>query len=398
MLAEVAAELGLTRITASDAVQNLAAQIDQAIGDGTWLAREAWDRLRSAGTKWGLTGELVDELIHQRLAENRHDFARRSVWTNATLIGAGTAVIAACLLLGGLFANSARCSAIPLQGATNFAPAQPRLAKPPVRPPGGTLIWRSKSRHAKAKLGGFADVYRSLAAASTDRRSTGYQRLLDQVLSSPEDSAPVSRRRPHCRRLLCPGARGASGRANSQWPHGPVARRRSAVASQRGSASPVAVDGRYRDKRSPAARHRHPAVLPWPKHSMRRLATRFIPVPRPPSSSGSCDERTILASYQQFTAAAARQPKEVAVLYPALAEAAADVLSEDDFSRAETSLLVAALPASGDRWTAYERPLVPISSPDPLPALRLLEALRRATQPGLVERLSELLLVRAAPR
>src|SRR5436190_6226166 len=94
VIAEVTAELGLTRISASDAIQSLAAQIDQAAGTGTWLAREAWDRLRSAGAKWGLDLEVVDELIDERLAANRSAYLRSSFWTRATLRTAVAAVIA----------------------------------------------------------------------------------------------------------------------------------------------------------------------------------------------------------------------------------------------------------------------------------------------------------------
>src|SRR5207247_9520072 len=70
VIAEVTAELGLTRISASVAIQSLAAQIDQAAGTSSWLAREAWHRLRSAGAKWGLELEVIDELIDERLAAN----------------------------------------------------------------------------------------------------------------------------------------------------------------------------------------------------------------------------------------------------------------------------------------------------------------------------------------
>src|SRR5205823_10983344 len=47
VMSEVTAELGLTLVTASDAIHSLTAQIDQAVGDSSWLAREGWDRLRS---------------------------------------------------------------------------------------------------------------------------------------------------------------------------------------------------------------------------------------------------------------------------------------------------------------------------------------------------------------
>ena len=64
--------------------------------------------------------------------------------------------------------------------------------------------------------------------------------------------------------------------------------------------------------------------------------------------------------------------------------------------RAETTFLITALPAAGDEWKVYERPLVRcIASPDPLPAMRLVDALRRADDPKLIAHLSQLLIARS---
>jgi hypothetical protein len=400
VLAEVAAELGLTRITASDAVQNLVAQIDQALGDGAWLAREAWDRLRSAGAKWGLSPEVVDELIRESLAKNRDDYARRSVWTNATLIGAGTAVLAVCLVLGGLILSR---SSSPVRGS---APASNELRSraTTTRKSAGPPAWWDVDlavdmAHAKAKLGGFVEAYRLVASAAAGERAAGYERLLEQVLASPEDSALLAaagRIVAGCYALE-PDEPAAARIRNALVAILPAVDRRLPVSGAQLRLSLWAADT------ASTALHRR-GIAPPRSAALAAalnaaLGGAIDPAAMPAESKRLVRERTILASFQQFTAAAARQPKEVAALYPALAEAAAEVLSEEEFARAETSLLVAALPAAGDRWTAYERPLArAISSPDPLPALRLLEALRRATQPCLVDRLSELLLVRAGAR
>jgi hypothetical protein len=53
----------------------------------------------------------------------------------------------------------------------------------------------------------------------------------------------------------------------------------------------------------------------------------------------------------------------------------------------------------GSQWKVYKRPLARcISSPEPLYSLRLLDALRRATDASLVDELSQLLVVRAGVR
>jgi hypothetical protein len=107
-------------------------------------------------------------------------------------------------------------------------------------------------------------------------------------------------------------------------------------------------------------------------------------------------QAAILAIYRQLAAAAPKQAAEVATIYPALHERAAVALDEVRLLEAETALLAAALPAAGEHWKSYERALARcVASPDPLVALRLVDVLRRASEPALVEYLSKLLLIRS---
>src|SRR5262245_29315869 len=184
VLGEVAVELGLTRITASDAIKSLAAQIDQAAGDSTWLAREAWDRLRSAGVKWGLDLEVIDELIDERLAANRCEYSRRSFATRATLYLAGGGVIVAGLVIAGLLlARSARDEAAPSPGTTaHFAPRQPS----PKTPAWWDVDLSVEMVHAKTAFAPRGGIYEMIASSSTSQRADGYERLLAEVAAAPQ--------------------------------------------------------------------------------------------------------------------------------------------------------------------------------------------------------------------
>src|SRR4029078_5980719 len=123
VIAEVTAELGLTRISATDAIQSLATQIDQAAGTSTWLAPESCDRLRSAGAKWGLELEVIDELIDERLAANRSAYLRNTTWTRATLNVTVGAVVTTGLIIAFLFlARSAREESVPITGSEPATP------------------------------------------------------------------------------------------------------------------------------------------------------------------------------------------------------------------------------------------------------------------------------------
>ena len=55
VLSEVAAELGLRRITGNEATAHFVEMVDSAVGDKTRPNRHAWDRLRPPPGKGGLT-------------------------------------------------------------------------------------------------------------------------------------------------------------------------------------------------------------------------------------------------------------------------------------------------------------------------------------------------------
>jgi hypothetical protein len=395
VLGEVAVELGLTRITSSDAIQSLTAQIDQTIGDSTWLAREGWDRLRSAGGKWGLELEVVDELIDERLAANRVTNASRNFWTQATLFGAAGAVITAGVIVAGLMLARS-------QNSTSSSPETHDAITTAPRVSSATPTWWDVDlsidiAQARGTLNGLAGAGDRMASKDASERAAGYEQLLDQVRAASAGSelpAVASRILAGCLALerdefsakrlqtalirLLPAIDAplpAGSFEMAFW----AADTAAAALDRRGGAS---------QRRASVASALSAALNGIPDSAMSRSERQR-----------QIRERTALAAYRQLTAAAAKQPGQVAALYPSLAARATTVVAEDELLRAETTLLVAALPAAGADWHIYERPLVRcIAAPDPLPSLRLIEALRRATDASLVEHLSELLIVRAGAR
>lgn len=398
VLGEVASELGVTRITASDALQNLSLQIDQAAGDAAWLAREAWDRLRTAGHKWGLELEVVDQLIEQRLAANRDDYLRNSFWTRATLYGAGGAVLAAGVLLAFLWlARSMREEAAVRPGEATTASAP--LHATAIMPTWWDVELSVDMAHAKVQLGGLAGVCDLLASANADERATGYERLLEQVRAAPARNE-----------VLTAAASLIAGCHALEPSESALARLRTSLITLLPSSDrPIAEDTAQFNLIFWAC-DTVASALARRGCSAERAATLADAVgmalggtldPAAPRAQRdqSLRQLTVLATYRQFAAVASKQPGPVAKLYAALRQRAAAVLADDELQRAETTLLVAVLPAVGSDWQAFERPLVRcISSPDPLLALRLIDALRHATDPALVEHLTELLVVRSGAR
>lgn len=394
VLTEVATERGLKLISASDAIQSLEAQIDQAAGDSTWLAREAWDRLRSAGCKWGLELEVIDELIDERLAANRAEHLRRSFWTRMTLYGAGGAVVAACVIVAGLMlARKSREEDI----ARSMSTASAEIVRPRL-PAWWDIDLSVEMAHARSGLEGLRGACDLMASSVAGERARGYERLCEQLRVAPNKSellAAASRIFAGCYALesddtaatrlrnallaLLPTSEAPLPATPAQWglafwaaDTALAALNRRGATNERTAALADALSAALGATFDPTA----------PRLELRRLAA----------------ERTALAAYRQLTTAASKDSANVAALYPALAQRAAAALPEAEFLQAEITFLVAALPASSD-WKTYERPLVRcVASPDPLPALRLLDALRRTSDPKLAAHLSQLLIVRAGAR
>jgi hypothetical protein len=393
---EVTAELGLTLVTSSDAIQSLTAQIDDAIGDSSWLAREGWDRLRSAASKWGLELEIVDEMIEERLTSNRDEYLRRHYWTRLTLYGAGGAVIAACVIIAGLFLARSMKDERPAVGSSATSTFTPRRRSTGSPPSWWSVDLAVEMANAKKQLGGLGGASQLIASADANERAAGYERLIEQVKDAPKN-----------RELLSTAATIVAACHALEPDENAASRLRAALLSLLPAADQAVP--------SDAA---HFNLCFWACDTA--LAQRGGTAERAAqlsdalsiALSGSFDtsatraeqERairglTVLAAYRQLTAAATKEPVRTAALYPIVAERGRAVLPDDEILRAETTLLVAALPAAGAQWKVYERALARcISSPEPLYSLRLLDVLRRATDRSLVAELTELLIVRAGVR
>lgn len=400
ILGEVAKELGLTRITASDATSNLTRQIDVAAGSGSWLAKEAWDRLRSAGVKWGLELEVVDALIEERLAANKTDNKRRQFWTKTTLVGTGGAVLAVAVVLGGLLlarwqqASAGSSAAIILprrETVDDTALLTPRWWDVPLS------VDMAAARGHKAAP---AEVLAEVGSTRSEERATGYERLVAQAASSskPEVLPDLERVLAGCLALETDAA--AAARLEAELlKHLPT------------PSAPLPAADHAIEFSLWVGRTWANAVDRAAKRALRanELVSAIETAIGGPSLAGAerddrqrmLRQRIIAGWYGVLAAAASKQPAEVAALYPAVSQWGQRILSDEAWEDAETALLLAALPGAGEYWEAYERALGRmVSSPDPLQPLRLLDVLRRASEAEFVEHLSKLLVVRsgAEPR
>ncbi|MEX2176420.1 MAG: hypothetical protein WD872_18800 [Pirellulaceae bacterium] len=396
VLARVASELGLRQISTDQAIDSLAAQIDQAAGEATWLAKEAWDRLRIAGAKWGVELEVIDELIDEKLAANR---ALRDRWrfrTRATLALAGGALAIVGLLLAFLVLRdrSAQIAASPDTPAAGEAEAAPKLAQPALPPD----WWDVDLSLAVANLRRFDDAkpaYEFLIADSPSDRTIAYRKLADladAASSSDGLRTAIAATLAGCYALE-PDDTAASELLAAVLELVPAA------------AAPLAKSkAEYQ-------------TAYWAGETLVRMAHRpAIPAARYQSLAGEIERNLSFSLSQpavrrgddeaahaaitrrlfaQLAAAAPVQPAEVAARYKNLAGLAAD-LSDEAFTRLEATFLAAALPTAKDQWPAYQAGVVRVvSSPDPLQVLKMLDAYERTVDPAIKQRLAELLVARS---
>ena len=401
VLADVAAELGLTRISASEAIRNLEEQIDHALGEATWLAREAWDRLRSAGAKWGIELELVDQLIDEKLTANRAARARRRYSTRMTLLAAFSAISCAALVLGILMWIRSRPSDTSVEAAPGIATTDPVLEKPKRKtPPEWWDVDLSLAiGAARSKYPPIAAAYDELIADSADERAKAYRRLTE-LAASPQPAG-----------LLTSVATILSGA---------IALETSDSAAE---ATVVALSERIPTATSPLPKD--PAqydVAYWAAETLEaslreregtpegRVARTIAAINRllgmslaetdaKPQLERQFRARVSERIFAQLTAASARQPAEVSPLFKDASQRAAVSLAEDEVERLEAAFLAMALPAAGPNWKPYEEVIIRLGSSDnPLNVLRLLDIYQRVTDAELAQHLAELLVVRTSER
>ena len=393
VVGEVAAELGLTRITASEAIESLAAQIDVVVGQSTWLAREAWDRLRTAGDKWGIDLAIVEELIEERLAANRADIARRRLRLNLAIAGVvGLAVVAAlgtAIVMNRAGPNTSAAvspGVVPSPGINSAEPSQPAW---------WDVELALENGRAKASLGGLGGACDLIASSAAAQRAAGYERMIAVAAAPP------------LRQDLQNAAASIAAAALALEPDEAAAARLQAALVALLPAASGSLETQPTLAASYWAAETAAAALARPAMSQARKQTLAAAIAAalrghvelqssPTELAGSLRGLVTLAAYHALTSAATKEPAAAAARYAELSASAAESLSKEEWLRADTTLLAAALPSAGQRWRAYEGALSRcLSATDPLPAIKLLETYRRIGDPELSRKLAELLALRA---
>ncbi len=396
VIGEVAAELGVTRITATDAIETLAQQINAVAGDKTWLPREAWDRLRDAGDKWGLELKVIEELIDERLAANRRQITLRRRKSQLLLAAAGlTLAIVAATLVAVFFRGGLGTASPPGDLPPEaISPARPGGAES-TQPAWWNVDLAVAMAKAKTAPGDLADLADSVASADAGQRGIGYERLISLVrLQTPDRGWLDLAAQIVAGCLALEPDRAAAGRLQAA-----LLSLLPAVGTPLANQPPLETS--YWAAETAAAALSHGGASAKRKAELAAalqaaLGGTIDPGLPEAELAKMLRRRTALAAYDQLAAASAKEPAVLAARYPALAASAQKLLAADEWLRAESALLTAALPAAGSHWRAYEAAIGRcVSASDPLHPLRLVDALRRTKDAELSRQLAEQLVLRA---
>jgi hypothetical protein len=401
VLAEVAGELGLRHITGDQAVQLYADVVDQAVGDSTWLAREAWDRLRTAGEKWGLSFEESDELIEQKIAANRRTAAAGRFWNRLVLGGSLSAVAIVVAALAALYvANRPKPDApvTPGPGET-AAPGEPERKKLLAQPAWWDVDLAVAMATSRREISDVAALYDDLRSEEGATRQKAYVQLVELVAKiDPENPAreQIIALLAGCHALdpdeecaarlregllnLVPGSDAKLGR--------PSAYQRAYFGVET-ALTLLARQG------MPAARAEALAAAIGSAVGT-RVAAGAAAGPESLRAAHSALTRTL---YRHLTAKGPAQPEEAAALQLYLVEQAAAWLAPAEIERLNAAFLVAMLTGAEQAWQTFQ-PLMEslCDSRDPLVVLELLDAFRKAENMALQRTLGALLVRRTGAR
>lgn len=406
VLAEVAAELGLRHITGDQAVQLFADVVDQAVGDSTWLAREAWVRLRTAGEKWGLSFEEADELVEQKIAANRRATAAGRLWNRLVLGGSLTAIAAAAVTLLALYygnrgpSPSAAQNGKSSEGVSASAAAEQK--KPPLQPQWWDVDLAVAMATARRELSDVAALYDALRSDAGATRREAYQRMVDLALKidpeKPERSTIIDLL-SGCHALDPDEACAAQVRDSLRDVVPGTDRRltRSTIAYQRAYQGMDVALAMLERRMEPKARRDALAAAVSSAVGSRVFAVDAAPQESRREIFGALT-RTL---YRHLTDHGPAQPEESAELQPYLAAQAAQWLAPEDVERLNATFLVAMLTGAEKTWKTFE-PLMDglAASRDPLIVLELLGVFRRIENRALQKSLGDMLVRRtgAKPR
>lgn len=392
-LAEVAAELGLRRITGNEATAHFVEMVDAAIGDKTWLNRQSWDRLRAASEKWGLTFEDADQLVEQKLDANRRSSFRGKIFGWVATYGSIGAV--ACVLIVLFVLISRPKKELVTEGpdgslgtTTGTGETKPPPAKGPPEWWGYELAIIASE--ARREIQGFPAVYSQLVREPSAERGSGYAALVQLGAKI----SPASSQRTRVEELLVGfHAREPDDKAAEEL-------RTALVALIPQNTTPLSTDDSLFERAF------------WGVGVLRQLVQASVVHPNRPAAAAAAlssalgipltpeakegdlaaKSETALSQvlFQHLVRSAPHHPASAPVLHKFLAEHGRLPSAVEEREPLEASYLAALLPASVANWRDHQELITKLArSKNPLVTLKMADLLVKVSDRSLQSLLAE---------
>lgn len=402
VLAEVAAELGLRRITGDEALAHFVEMVDAAVGDSTWLARQAWDRLRMASEKWGLTFEEADQVIQQKLDANRRASFRGKLlgWT----ITYGAIGVVACVLVT-LAVLTMRRKNDPVtsepSGPGTVAPARDEIRPPVVKGPpewwGVELALEVSS--ARREIPGVSEIHDRLVSDTPAVRGAAY----GELIALGAKMTPGSGSRGKLAEIITLShAREPAEEAAHEL-------RTALLALIPSHVTPPSAGTTLYERAFWGVGIARSALLERDLPSERRKAlaaalSSTLGIPIAPDAGEEelktkCDAALSLLLFQHLISLAAQHPASAPALHEYLMEQGRLPDSAEEIEPLEASYLAALLPAAEATWRDHQSLVTRlVRSKNPLVTLRMADLMTRVRDRGLQSLLAEELVKHTGAR
>lgn len=395
VLADVAIELGLRRITGDEALQHFMELVDQGVGDSTWLAKESWDHLRAAGEKWGLTFEEAEDLVAQRIASNQQAKARGQLFGRLAIFGAVGAI--ACSAIAFVLVSMRRNDATTVPSIPNTVAVVPSERTPneapstsvKTQPDWWDVDLAVSLAGARRELPDFASIYDRIGGSPAERNGA-----YDSLVSLGARLQPASAPRQHVTELIAglyaldPDESSAEHLRASLLKLIPgrdtLLSRSTSLYERAFWAAETAQFALHRAGIPPARAEALAAAL---SSATGASITAALPIDAATARLQAALTSTL---FSHLTAQAAKNPKLATPLHAFLTSEAATHLSREELEPLQAAFLLEQLGAVDAEWQPQEELIVSlVQSKNPLTILKMLELFQRTNNLSLQRRIGE---------
>ncbi len=180
---EVVDEMGMRRITLSEAERHVADMVENKVGDAAWVDDKTLTRLRSAGVGWGLSVDQVDAIVREYTSVNRDQQEREDQRSIVLLTVAGMVVVLVlCVLAGFVLLRPDGSNETASGDDTDRVAVDPGSVRVEVKrveaPEWWSVSLKQVTSSIRIKVPEFQPLYEQMASSDSEARAESYEEIV----------------------------------------------------------------------------------------------------------------------------------------------------------------------------------------------------------------------------